>query len=120
MTLLILNGNILCCGCQNDTGIRSAATNLFDESEVYCGPCSLELIEEIDDGPPTLRMTDPYPFPFMGMTPRLSSIGESVYVGREPKIDLMPDSGVRQIPGAFDAMADALEDILRDEARHER
>lgn len=119
MTLLILNGNIPCCACSQDTGIRSSADHLFNEAEVFCFACSDALLQSIDEAieaePPTLRMTDPYPFPFMGMTPRLSSIGESLYLGREPEIHDMPPSGVQIVPRAFEAMADALEGILRDE-----
>ena len=73
MTLLIINGNIPCCDCKCDTGIRSDARNLFNENEVYCHSCSSALLSEVEDDddvtlvdiePDTVRMPPPYPFPY--------------------------------------------------------
>lgn len=100
MTLLIINGNIPCCDCKRDTGIRSDARNLFNENEVYCYSCSSAMLSEVEDEePPTLRMTSPYPFPIMTHTPGRSGIGFSHYIGQAvtPLVIVeAPDSGVRK------------------------
>lgn len=85
MTLLIINGNIPCCDCKGDTGIKSDERNLFPEDEVYCYSCSAAMMSEIEDDdiePDTVRAPSPYPFPFLAPVLARSGIGFSRYLGK--------------------------------------
>ena len=85
--------NILCCGCQCDTGIKSNPANLFDEGEVYCYGCSSKMMEEeeVEPEPPTLRMNKVYPILVIELDKQLrdcSQADSTVYtrVGRLPPL----------------------------------